>query len=173
MPDRDAQPQAPRSFHWLKKYGTLAGRLQLSKRRGTYLSVSITGPFMINSQDGSALAFCDIGCFNTYSFYVDTDHIETGKILAPRKGVCFHCGACGRSIHKVKKCVLHDTKCPDYLWVASVPAVLEFKSALMVYLKLEEIPVEMWDVADEVAATNTLLPGADIALLTLEKLGLA
>jgi predicted RNA-binding Zn-ribbon protein involved in translation (DUF1610 family) len=173
MPNRDENTKAPKALHWLKKYGTLAGRLQLSKRRGTYLSVSITGPFMVNSADGSALAFCDIACFNTYSFYVDTDHIETCKKLPAKRGVCFHCAACGRSIYKIKKCVLHDTQCPDYLWLASVPAVLEFKSAIMVYLSLPEVTQEMWDVADVIAASNSLLPGSDLALLTLERLGLA
>lgn len=173
MARRDTNKDQLGSLHRRRGLRFLAARLRLSKAKGTYLNVTIAGPFMINHDDGSALPFCDLGCYNTYTYYVDGDLVESGKIMKAKKGVCFHCAACGRIIFKNTKCVLHVEGCPEYIWTASVPAVEEFKAALAFYLKLEEIPVLIWDTADEVAANNSLIPGSEIALLTIEKLGLA
>lgn len=173
MPDRDPIRWPLGSMSRRHRFMALAARLRLPGREGTYLTVSINGPFIVNAEAGSALPFCDIGCFNTFSFYQDTAFVTTGKPLTSGKGVCFYCAACGRRIFKNRKCVLHDNKCPDYLWYTAVPTVDDFTTAMRYFLSVKDLPQEVWDAADKIAESNHLLAGIDLAKLTIEELGLA
>jgi hypothetical protein len=173
MPNRDTNKEPLGSLHRKRGFMALAARLRLSKHTGTYLTVSIMGPFIVNGEEGSALTFCDLGCFNTFSFYQDTAYVTSGKPLVSGKGVCFYCAACGRRIFKNRKCVIHENKCPDYLWITAVPTVDDFQTAMKYYLKVNELPQNVWDTADKIAANNHLLAGIDLAKLTIEELGLA
>lgn len=130
------------------------------------------GPFLIAGEDSSALSFCDIGCFNTYSFYVDVSDVASGKRLKPNPNVCFYCAACGKLIHKTIDCMLHDDHCPPWLWFSAYPTMQDFIDAYEEQMRTREIPVEVWNAADRVAMANPLISGTDLALITIDRLGL-
>lgn len=118
------------------------------------------------------MSFCDIGCFNTYSFYVDVSDVASGKRLKPNPNVCFYCVACGKLIHKTIDCMLHDDHCPPWLWFSAYPTMQDFIDAYEEQMRTREIPVEVWNAADRVAMANPLISGTDLALITIDRLGL-
>jgi hypothetical protein len=141
-------------------------------KSGTYRGMSET-PFLINAGEGAALPFCEIGCFNTYSYYRDVEGVNMGKKLKSAKNICFHCAACGRKLFNIKSCVLHDNDCPDWLWYAAYPIMTDFLDGIEEMTGESDISAIMWDTADQIAAANTFISGTDLAILTSNILGLS
>jgi len=133
----------------------------------------MSGPFLINAGDGAALPFCEIGCFNTYSYYKDVEDVTTGKKLKASRNICFHCAACGRLLFNIKNCILHDDECPYWLWYAAYPIMEDFLDGIEETIGETVITQLIWDTADRIAESNTCISGTDLAILTSNVLGLS
>ena len=130
-------------------------------------------PFIISLEGGSGLSFCDIECFHTYSYYVEVDHLMTGKKLKPSDNICFHCASCGGMIFTdyTTDCVMHGDKCPRWVWYASYPTMVDFKEGLEELLGITSVSTKIYDTADAVAEANPFVSGFDLAYLTINVLG--
>ena len=127
--------------------------------------------FLVLGRERSALAFCDVGCFNVYSVYQDCSNMMEAKALKNNKKACFYCASCGRAVNIPKTCMIHDDGCPEYLWYAAYPTVSDFIDEWISIFGNDEITEHVWDTADIVARANPLLPGADLAELVIKRLG--
>jgi len=130
------------------------------------------GAFLIAGDGGSAISFCDIACFNTYSYYRDMDNVTSGKKLKPNRATCFHCAACGRLIYEAIECIMHDSACPPWVWYAATPTVEDFLDAWEETTQSRTLRQEEWETVDRIAKANPLISGTDLAVITLNYLGL-
>jgi hypothetical protein len=125
-------------------------------------------PFLIQTEGGAALPFCDFACFHTFVGYADIGEVASGKRLKSRKDLCFHCGGCGRRIFKNTSCPVHEGECPDWLWYGCLPTITDFLD----YYEIEKgnrLPSQaFWSAAEEVARVHPGLAGEDLAALTIK-----
>lgn len=128
-------------------------------------------PIIIIGRDQSCLAFCDLGCFNTFTVYQDCSDLEDAKTLKKVRLACYYCAGCGRIVNKPKTCMLHDNECPDYLWYASYPHMYDFLDEWISQFGEVQITDIVWETADAISKANPLISGVDLAQLTIKKLG--
>ena len=150
-------------------YDPCIGRLWLFWGQGTFEGMS--SPIIILGPDNSSLPFCDVDCFQTYTFYQDQTNQIGAKKLNRSPGNCFHCAGCGRIVYATEGCLIHEEFCPDWVWYASYPNTHDFMDVYIAH-QGEEIPPIAWDTADRIAEKNTLISGADLAIMTMERLRL-
>jgi hypothetical protein len=131
--------------------------------------IGMTGAFMIQNEHESAISFCDQGCLSVYSFYVDISPLM-GKKLKPNPNACFYCISCGRRIFKTIDCIIHDDKCPDWLWYSSLPIMTDFLDVVEAEIGTRDISQVIYNVADRIARKNQLISGTDLALMTMDLL---
>jgi hypothetical protein len=127
--------------------------------------------FLVLGVEQSALAFCDIQCFNVFSVYQDCSAMLEAKTLKKVKMACYYCAACGKSITKAKNCILHEEGCPPFVWFAAYPLVRDFIDEWISQFGDDDINAVAWQVADEIAARNPIISGYDLCLLTIKNLG--
>jgi hypothetical protein len=127
------------------------------------------GAFLIPNNQESAISFCDLGCYNVYTFYVDINPLM-GKKLKPNPSVCYYCIACGRRIYKTIDCMIHDDKCPDWLWYSSYPIMSDFLDIIEEETGKRDCSDIIFDTADRIAKKNQLISGTDLGLMTLDSL---
>lgn len=125
-------------------------------------------PFLVQTDQGAAVPFCDFACFHTYAAYVDVGDVASGKRLRANRDVCFHCASCGRKIFKTGNCLLHGSDCPDWLWYGSMPIVTDFLDYHEKRVGSRKPAKKIWDAAEEVARVHPGLAGEDLAALTLK-----
>jgi hypothetical protein len=127
--------------------------------------------FIVLGKEQSALAFCDLGCFNVFTVYQDCSSMVNAKALKANKKACFYCASCGRAVNKSTKCMLHEDGCPDHLWFASYPMMADFLEEWATMFNDTEISEETWEIIDRIAEANPLIPGSELAQLVIKKLG--
>jgi hypothetical protein len=93
-----------------------------------------------------------------------------GKKLKPNPNACFYCISCGRRIFKTIDCIIHDDKCPDWLWYSSLPIMTDFLDVVEAEIGTRDISQVIYNVADRIARKNTLISGTDLALMTMDLL---
>ena len=111
------------------------------------------GAFLIPNSQESAISFCDLGCYNVYTFYVDINPVM-GKKLKPNPS----------------DCMIHDDKCPDWLWYSSYPIMSDFLDVIEEETGKRDCPDIIFDTADRIAKKNQLISGTDLGLMTLDSL---
>jgi|688.fasta_scaffold11821_12 hypothetical protein len=127
------------------------------------------GAFLIPGEQESAIAFCDIGCYNVYTFYVDIKPMM-GKKLKPNPNVCYYCIACGRRIYKTIDCMIHEDKCPDWLWYSSYTIMSDFLDIIEEETGSRDCSSQIYNIADRIAKVNNNISGLDLAMMTLDAL---
>lgn len=127
------------------------------------------GAFLIPGGQESAIAFCDIGCYNVYTFYVDIKPMM-GKKLKPNPNVCYYCIACGRRIYKTIDCMIHEDKCPDWLWYSSYTIMSDFLDIIEEETGSRDCSSQIYNIADRIAKVNNNISGLDLAMMTLDAL---
>lgn len=125
-------------------------------------------PFLIRTEGGAGMPFCDVACLHTYLAYADLGDVTTGKRLKMRRDLCFHCGSCGTRIFRNPTCHVHDTDCPDWMWYGSLPIVTDFLDYYESELGSRVPSRSFWNAADEVAKLHPGIAGEDIAALTIK-----
>jgi hypothetical protein len=130
-------------------------------------------PFIMSLGAGAGLPFCEVECFHTYAYYMDSENFSVGKKLKPSKNICFHCASCGSILfdEQVEDCVMHDSSCPLWIWYSAAPIMLDFKEGISDMLGITQISNKIWDTADAVASVNQFISGYDLAYLTVNVLG--
>ncbi len=130
--------------------------------------MSVSSPVIVLGPLGSSLPFCDVDCYQVFTFY--QDHVDQvgAKKLSRSPHNCFHCAGCGRLVYGADSCLMHENECPGWVWYSSYPTTADFVDTFIAMRG--PIPKIAFDLADLIAEHNQFISGTELAQLTIDRL---